>query len=261
MSWPSSRLVNRYFFIILSPALLILTWDLVTRFGLVDRILLPSPWTITAALKDVFTSGYAGVSIFIHIGTSLYRVFLAFGLAAIIGISIGLLRGLYPRIDAFCLVPFEIIRPIPPLAFIPLFILWFGIGETSKVLIIFYYAMLVIMLNTQAGVANCSQDKIRAARSLGATPWQVFSRVVFPTSLPQIVVGLRVALAAALSILVASELLGGDRGLGFVISDASTFFKTTDVFVGIILIGTIGLVTDRCLTLLSRHLVHWEGKS
>ncbi|MBX9651795.1 MAG: ABC transporter permease subunit, partial [Xanthobacteraceae bacterium] len=110
------------------------------------------------------------------------------------------------------------------------------------------------------GVTNCPEDKIRAARSLGATPWQVFSLVVFPASLPQIVVGLRVALAAALSILVASELLGGDRGLGFVISDASTFFKTNDVFVGIILIGMIGLISDRGLTLLSHRIVHWEGK-
>lgn len=99
------------------------------------------------------------------------------------------------------------------------------------------------------------------ARSLGASPWQVFWRVVFPASLPHVVVGLRVALAAALSILVASELLGGDRGLDFVISDASTFFKTADVFVGIVLIGLIGLIADRALTFTARRIVHWEGKT
>jgi ABC-type nitrate/sulfonate/bicarbonate transport system permease component len=250
----------RLFWTILSPVALLLAWDLVTRFGLAERILLPSPWIIAEALRDVFVNGYAAVNIFVHIGTSLYRVIVAFGLAAVCGVAVGLLRGLYPWIDAFCLVPFEIVRPIPPLAFIPLFILWFGIGELSKILIMFYYAMLVVMMNTQAGVANCPQDKIRAARSLGASPWQVFSRVVFPASAPQIVVGLRVALAAALSILVASELLGGDKGLGFVISDASTFFKTSDVFVGIILIGLIGLISDRGITYLSRRIVHWEGK-
>ena len=247
--------------VVLSPLLLLLVWDGATRFGLVDRLLLPSPWTIAMALRDALVGGYAGVSIFVHVAASLYRVALAFILAAVIGVGLGLLRGLYPRVDAFCLVPFELVRPIPPLAFIPLFILWFGIGETSKVLIIFYYAMLMVMLNTQAGVASCPEDKIRAARSLGASPWQVFSRVVFPASLPHVVVGLRVALAASLSILVASELLGGDRGLGFVISDASTFFKTDDVFVGIVLIGFIGLLTDRGLALLSRRIVHWEGKT
>lgn len=256
---PSPRL--RLFLVLLSPLVLLFAWDGATRFGLVEQILLPSPATIGAALWDVITNGYAGVSVFIHIGASLYRTLAAFLLAALVGITIGLLRGLYPKVDAICLVPFELIRPIPPLAFIPLFILWFGIGEVSKILIIFYYAMLVIMLNTQAGVASCPEDKVRAARSLGASPLQVFWRVVFPAALPNIVVGLRVALAAALSILVASELLGGDRGLGFIISDASTFFKTADVFVGIILIGLIGLVADRALTFAARRIVHWEGKT
>lgn len=257
MPSPRSHLV----LVLASPLVLLLAWDGATRFGLVEPILLPPPATIGTALWDVLTRGYAGVSVFVHVGTSLARVLTAFLLAALVGVSLGLLRGLYPRIDAVCLVPFELIRPIPPLAFIPLFILWFGIGEVSKVLIIFYYAMLVVMLNTQAGVASCPEDKIRAARSLGASPWQVFWRVVFPASLPHVVVGLRVALAAALSILVASELLGGDRGLGFVISDASTFFKTADVFVGIVLIGLIGLVADRALTFTARRIVHWEGKT
>lgn len=256
---PSRRL--RLFLVLLSPAVLLLAWEGVTRFGIVDQILLPAPATVGLRLWQVLTNGYAGVNIFVHIGASLFRALTAFLLAAAVGITIGLLRGIYPKVDALFLVPFELIRPIPPLAFIPLFILWFGIGEVSKILIIFYYAMLMIMVNTQAGVASCPEDKVRAARSLGASPWQVFWRVVLPASLPHIVVGLRVALAAGLSILVASELLGGDRGLGFVISDASTFFKTTDVVVGIIFIGLIGLVADRGLAFAARRIVHWEGKT
>ena len=113
----------------------------------------------------------------------------------------------------------------------------------------------------QAGVRSCPEDKIRAARSLGANSWQVFRFVIFPAALPQIVTGMRVGFAAGLSILVASELLGGDLGLGFVIMDASTFFKTTDVFAGIILIGCLGLISDRGLTYVSRRIVHWEGRS
>lgn len=244
-----------------SPAALVLLWDALSRFGLVDPLLLPPPGAIAAALRDVIVDGYAGVGVLTHMGVSLYRVAAAFLAAVVVGVTIGLLRGVHSKVDAAFLIPFEVVRPIPPLAFISLFILWFGIGEVSKILIIFYSAMLIVALNAQAGVAACPQDKIRAARSLGASRWQAFWRVILPAALPQTMVGLRVALATALSILVAAELLGGDRGLGFVISDASTFFKTNDVFVGIILIGAIGFLADRGLAWLGRRYVHWEGRS
>ncbi|MFD1331814.1 ABC transporter permease [Methylopila musalis] len=244
-----------------SPVAIVLAWDGLSRFGVIDPLLLPAPGAIATALKDVIVDGYAGVGVLTHVGVSLYRVAAAFLAAVVVGVVIGLLRGVSPKVDAAFLVPFEIVRPIPPLAFISLFILWFGIGEVSKILIIFYSSMLIIALNAQAGVAACPPDKVRAARSLGASPWRTFSQVILPAALPQTMVGLRVALATALSILVAAELLGGDRGLGFVISDASTFFKTNDVFVGIILIGAIGLLSDRALAWIGRRYVHWEGRS
>lgn len=245
---------------VLSPVGIVLAWDLITRLGLVRSILLPPPSEIFHALWKVLLNGYAGTSIFVHIGMSLYRVLIAFAAAGIVGITLGLLRGGYRLADAAMLVPAEVIRPIPPLAFIPLFILWFGIGEVSKILIIFYYVMLIVMLNTQAGVRGCPPDKVRAARSLGANSWQIFRYIIFPAALPQIVTGLRVGMAAALSILVAAELLGGDLGLGFVIMDASTFFRTKEVFVGIILIGILGFISDRGLNYASAKFVHWEGK-
>jgi ABC-type nitrate/sulfonate/bicarbonate transport system permease component len=245
---------------ILSPVAIVLVWDLITRVGLVRSVLLPSPGDIAQAFWAVLVGGYAGTSIFIHIGASLYRVLVAYLLAAVFGIVLGLLRGRYRLADATMLVPAEVVRPIPPLAFIPLFILWFGIGEVSKILIIAYYVMLIVMLNTQAGVRGCPADKIRAAQSLGAGPWQIFRYIIFPAALPQIMTGLRVGMAAALSILVAAELLGGDKGLGFVIMDASTFFRTKEVFVGIVLIGILGFISDRGLNYVSARFVHWEGK-
>jgi ABC-type nitrate/sulfonate/bicarbonate transport system permease component len=246
--------------VFLSPAAIILAWDLATRFGLIRTDLLPPPLTVLASLIDVLRNGYAGVNIFVHVGASLTRVLSAFAAATVVGIILGLLRGRYGSVDALCLVPAEVIRPIPPLGLIPLFILWFGIGELSKILIIFYYVALIVMLNTQSGVRSCPDEVIRAALSLGASPFQVFRYVIFPAALPQIMTGLRVGMGSALAILVASELLGGDRGLGFVILDASNFFRINEVFVGIILIGLLGLVTDRGLTYVSRKLVHWEGK-
>lgn len=246
--------------VFLSPIVILIAWDLVTRLGLVKSILLPPPLEVARSFASVLVNGYANLSIFIHIGASIARVLTAFLAAAIVGIALGLLRGRYRWVDAALLVPAEVIRPIPPLGLIPLFILWFGIGEVSKTLIIFYYVVLVVMLNTQAGVRGCPQELIRAALSLGASSYQVFRYVVLPAALPHIMTGLRVGMGSALAILVAAELLGGDRGLGFVILDASNFFRTNEVFVGIILIGLLGLVSDRGLNTISRRLVHWEGK-
>jgi ABC-type nitrate/sulfonate/bicarbonate transport system permease component len=246
---------------VLSPVILILVWDLVVRFGIVDSLLLPSPVIISQAFWDIVSNGYSGSGILIHVGMSLYRVVVAFVAATIVGIVFGLLRGAYRDVNAVLLVPAETIRPIPPLAFIPLFILWFGIGELSKILLIFYYVTLIVMLNTEAGVRSVPTDKIRAAQSLGASSRQIFSFVVIPAALPHIMAGLRVSAAAGFSILVASELLGGDLGLGFVIIDASTFFRMPEVFVGIILIGVLGFTWDRGLDYLFRRLVHWEGKN
>ncbi len=192
--------------------------------GAVPAIILPSPFAVVASLMDMIQRGYSGVGIGTHIVASLWRVGVAFALGASLGISLGLLRGRLPLIDALFLVPSELVRPVPPLGLIPLFILWFGIGELSKILLIFLSVFLIMMVNAQAGSKSCALDALRAAQSMGANRWQTFRFVVLPSALPQIMTGLRIAMGTALTILVAAELLGGDRGLGFVILDASSFF-------------------------------------
>jgi NitT/TauT family transport system permease protein/taurine transport system permease protein len=245
---------------ILSPLAILLTWVFVTSQGVVPAIILPSPAAVTTSMVDMLQRGYSGLSIWTHIGASLWRVGVAFTIGATLGIFIGLMRGRIPVIDALFIVPSELVRPIPPLGLIPLFILWFGIGELSKILLIFLSVFLIMMVNAQAGSKSCGVDTLRAAQSMGAGRWQTFRFVVLPSALPQIMTGLRVSMGTALTILVASELLGGDRGLGFVILDASSFFRTTYVFAGIILIGFIGLISDRSISYLARRIVHWEGK-
>ena len=227
-----------------SPVILVLIWYTVVELGLANPIILPSPVVIWQSLWEIIFNGYSGSGILVHIGASLYRVIVAFCAATVVGM----------------LVPVETIRPIPPLAFIPVFILWFGIGDLSKILLIFYYVVLIVMLNTEAGVRSVPNDKIRAAHSLGANSRQTFAYVILPAALPHIMAGLRVAAAAAFSILVASELLGGDLGLGFVIMDAASFFRMPDVFVGILLIGVLGFTWDRGLYYVFNRWVHWEGK-
>jgi NitT/TauT family transport system permease protein/taurine transport system permease protein len=166
---------------ILSPLTILLVWTLLTAKGAVAPIILPSPAAVTASFLDMVQRGYSGVGIWTHIGASLARVGIAFFTGATLGIAIGLLRGRIAEIDALFLVPSEIVRPIPPLGLIPLFILWFGIGEMSKILLIFLSVFLIMMVNAQAGSRSCAVDALRAAQSMGAGRWQIFRFVVLPS--------------------------------------------------------------------------------
>jgi ABC-type nitrate/sulfonate/bicarbonate transport system permease component len=258
---PPSLLKRRYAALaVISPLLLLLVWTLLTFRGAVPPVILPPPLAVAASLWDMIDHGYSGIPIGTHIAASLTRVGIAFTLGSALGIAIGVLRGRVWAIDALLVAPSAILLPIPPLGLIPLFILWFGIGELSKIVLIFLFVLLIVMVNAQAGANAVGLDTLRAAQSMGANRWQVFRFVVLPSALPQIMTGLRIAMGTALTILVASELLGGDRGLGFVILDASSFFRTTYVFAGIILIGIIGLISDRVIAYAARRIVHWEGR-
>jgi len=249
---------QRYILIaVLSPLIILLGWSLAVGNGWVKNTLLPSPGMVVNSLVDMIENGYAGVSLFTHIGISLARVLTAYVIGSLLGTIVGMLRGRVAWIDAVFLVPAEILRPIPPLGMIPLFILWFGIGELSKIVLIFISVFLIMMVNAQAGASTCPPDSIRAAQTLGASRKQIFFYVIFPSALPQIMTGLRIAMGTALSVLVASELIGGDRGLGFLVLDASNFFRTSYVFAGIAIIGVLGLVSERGLAWLSRRIVHW----
>ena len=255
------RARRRYIFLAaLTPAALLILWIVSVRQGWIRSVLLPSPAMVVDSLQDMIVNGYSGVPVANHIAASLRRVGTAFVAGGVLGCIVGILRGRIAEIDALFLIPSEMLRPIPPLGLIPLFILWFGIGETSKILLIFMSVFLIMMINAQAGARSCPPDSLRAAQSLGASRFQIFRYVILPAALPQIMTGLRVSMGSAFSVLVASELLGGDRGLGFVVLDASNFFRTSYVFAGIVMIGVIGLVTDRTLAWATPRIVHWDGK-
>jgi NitT/TauT family transport system permease protein/taurine transport system permease protein len=243
-----------------TPLALLGLWILVTHNAWVKPVLLPPPIDVLKSFIDMISNGYSGVNLAQHVLASLYRVGTAFLVGSVLGITVGMIRGRIAAIDAFFLVPSEMLRPIPPLGLIPLFILWFGIGEASKILLIGVSVFLIMMVNAQAGTRSVPADAIRAAETCGARRLQIFRYVVFPSALPQIMTGLRIALGTALSILVASELLGGDRGLGFIVLDAANFFRTTYVFAGIMIIGLIGFLSDRLIAGVTRRLVHWEGR-
>ncbi|MDZ4872209.1 MAG: putative aliphatic sulfonates transport permease protein SsuC [Chroococcidiopsis cubana SAG 39.79] len=247
-------------FSLLTPLVLLMAWQLAVSFKSIDTLFLPSLTDICSEFVNIAKNGYGGRSLIDHLAASLSRIGIAFIVGSILGIALGLLMGYYKYVNAAFSLITEILRPLPPLAFIPLFILWFGIGEVSKVMIILYSGLLIVMLNTISGVRACPEQKILAGYSLGASDRAIFLNIILPSALPQIMTGVRIALSVDFGILVASELLGGDNGLGFIIQDAGTFFNTKALFVGIFLIGFLGVIFDRLLGMISTKLVHWEGK-
>src|SRR5690606_8235760 len=196
-----------------------------------------------------------GSSLAEHIGISLYRRLLGFMLGVALGIPVGLLTG-YSRVASAAVSPFmAFIRPIPPIAFIPMAVLYFGLSEAGKIVLIFFTAFNYAQLNAHIGAANIPLSYLRAARSIGLGGRQIFLQVVAPAAIPQIFAGLKVAMALSWAVVVAAELVGAQKGLGFMISDAAQFFQIPIVFIGIGLIGVLGLPLNTLLNRLDLGLV------
>ncbi len=176
------------------------------------------------------------------------------------GTALGLWMGVSRTVDALAAPFVEFLRPLPQLAYLVLLILWFGIGETSKVLLLFLAALPVAAVAARDGVRAASGPRIMAARTLGAGRWAVFRFVVLPSALPEIVVGARLGLGIVYGTLIAAEIIAGSTGIGWMILDAGRFLRSDYVFVGVAIIGAAGIGLDRLLVLAERRLVHWAGK-
>jgi len=234
---------------------LILLWQAVSVWMLdnTTRTLLPPPTVILQAAWDLIVSG----ELFRHLRDSLKREAVAFLWATTsipIGIAMGWWRPVHDQVDPLI----EMLRPVPPLAWIPLSILWFGIGDTQNQFIIFLGIFFPILLNTIAGVKGVEPNLIRAARCLGANDWNILWRVVLKAALPQIVTGIRIGLGVGWMALVAAELVGANSGLGFLINDARTVLRTDYVIVGMATIGLVGLLIDWCIRMLMRRILPWS---
>jgi ABC-type nitrate/sulfonate/bicarbonate transport system permease component len=238
----------------------LLLWTLVVDSNLISTRFTPTPYEILQEFGFLVRHGYTGVPLYDHIGASLIRTLIGFSVAVIVGIPFGLLVG-RSRIFEAAFVPwFAFLRPIPAIAFVPLVILWFGIGEFSKISVIFFSCFLYITVSTIAGVKSVPVQLLRAGYSLGALDRKSFLYVVLPAALPQIMVGLRLGSAISWTLVVAAELVAAQRGLGYMIMDASTFFRVKDVYVGLILIGIIGFLLESVIAAVEGRLVHWRGK-
>ncbi len=237
---------------------LLLVWWSTTTAGLIAPLFLPSPQAVLGKFWQVSTSGFMDSTLWQHLAASLGRVVCALLAAVVLAIPTGIAIGL-SRIAQGMLDPLiELYRPVPPLAYLPLIVIWFGIGELSKVLLIFLAIFAPIAIATAGGVRQVSQNRLRAAQSLGATRWQLLRFVVLPSAVPDILTGIRIGLGTGWSTLVAAELVAATSGLGFMVQSAAQFLVTDVVILGIAVIALIAFALELSLRALSRRLAPWR---
>ncbi|WP_235809222.1 ABC transporter permease [Secundilactobacillus collinoides] len=189
------------------------------------------------------------------------RLFIAYFWAVVVGIPLGLLSGYSPRVKAIFEPVITFLRPLPPLGYYTIIILWMGTGNFSKIILLFLGAFAPIYVSCAAGVSRVRGDYISRAQTLGANKFQVFAHVIFPASLPDVFVGLRNAMSVAYATSVAAEMVAAGSGIGWMVLDASEYLRSDVVFVGIIIMGITGILLDAILLFLERKLVFWEGKA
>jgi ABC-type nitrate/sulfonate/bicarbonate transport system permease component len=219
-----------------------------------NPILLPAPDEVLRAGIKMAASG----ELLKHITASLSRVLWGFGIAATLGILVGTALGRSRLLEHLVEPMLEMLRPIPPLAFLPMMVLWFGIGEASKVAFIAYAAFFPIFTTTIEGIKYVDPVLIRAASSLGASERQIFWHVVLPAATPNIITGMRLAFGLSFFVIVAAEFIAADSGLGFLINDARTFFLVANMLLGAAVIGIIGVLANVLLRKLEGRLLRWR---
>ncbi|MCU5771827.1 taurine ABC transporter permease TauC [Erwiniaceae bacterium BAC15a-03b] len=255
--WPLSHQLTLS---IITLLVLLAVWWGVTALKLISPLFLPAPQQVLHQLLTVASAqGFMDATLWQHLGASLTRILIALFAAALIGIPVGIAMGLNATVRGILDPLIELYRPVPPLAYLPLMVIWFGIGETSKILLIYLAIFAPVALSALAGVKSAQQVRLRAARSLGASRWQVLWYVVLPGALPEILTGLRIGLGVGWSTLVAAELIAATRGLGFMVQSAGEFLATDVVLAGIAVIAVIAFTLELGLRALQRRLTPWHG--
>ncbi len=226
-----------------------------------EPIWLPPPVSVWSRFTEIAREGYQNTPLWEHLGYSLFRVLAGFLTGALVGIPLGYAMGLSPWARGWFDPVVEFMRPVPPLALIPLIIIWFGIWERGKIVLLFLAALWIMVIAARAGVEGVRLSKVQAAWSLGASKSQVLTRVIVPNSLPDIFTGARVAMGVCWGTVVAAELVAAQKGAGMMIIAASKFQQTDVVLVGIILIGLVGYGIDILMRRAEAYLVPWKGRA
>ncbi len=252
------RITSRYATVSVLIAAVIV-WQIVCDFHLFPPIALPSPVSVLNALILLLAHGYGGHSLFDDIWISSLRIAIGFVGAVVIGVPVGLLMAridiIFRTIDPFL----QFIRPVPPLAYIPLLVVWFGIGELPKIVLILIGTIPVIIIGTISGVKGTPPLRLSVARTLGASESQIFRHVILPSSLPEIFTAMRIGIGVAWTCLVAAELIAADQGLGWLVQYAGQALQVAIVIVGIIVIGVLGYAMELLIRVFERRVVPWRG--
>ncbi|HHQ4505351.1 TPA: taurine ABC transporter permease TauC [Aeromonas hydrophila] len=246
---------------LLTLCALLALWWLVAKLGLISPLFLPPPAQVLQQFATLAgPQGFMDATLWQHLAASLQRILIALAAATLCGVTVGLAMGLSPTLRGMLDPLIELYRPVPPLAYLPLMVIWFGIGETSKVLLIYLAIFAPVAMATLAGVQGAKQVRLRAAQALGANRWQVLWYVIVPGALPDILTGLRIGLGVGWSTLVAAELIAATRGVGFMVQAAGEFLATDVVLAGILVIALIAFTLELGLRALQRRLTPWHGE-
>ena len=241
-------------------AALFLLWWGITAAGLIKPLFLPSPQAVAQQFMENINGTANDKPLWQHLAASLLRVAAAFVLAVLTAVPIGIAMGMSRVARGIFDPPIEFYRPLPPLAYLPLIIIWFGIEELPKVLLIFLACFAPLALAARSGMKSAAQEQINAAYSMGASYTQVVRHVVLPAALPEILVGMRVAIGFGWTTLVAAEMVAANVGLGQMVLNASNFLRTDIVVMGIIVIGVVAYLFDLFMRWVERRLVPWKGR-
>lgn len=237
-------------------------WFLATNIGEVSNVILPKPQSVWRSFIKLCTEGYGTNkdNLAVHIGASMKRLLTAFALSIVSAIPLGLLCGYYPIVSSIVSPLVEFYRPIPPLAYYTLLVLWLGISEGSKITLLFLAGFAPIFIACAAGVKRISADYLNASYMLGANKRQTFLNVILPAALPDIFTGIRTAIGVEYTTLVAAEMVAARRGIGWMVLDASNWLKSDVVFAGVIIMGLTGILLNYIFLWLEKTFVHWTGK-
>jgi NitT/TauT family transport system permease protein len=238
----------------LSIPLFLVAWQLISRSNIVNAVLFPPPTTVAIAIYDWIQSGQLAIDF----AVSLYRVVAGYLLGATAGVVIGLLTGEFDFVSSLLSPIFHVLRPIPPIAFVPVVILWFGLSESGKLFLIFWGVFFTVWLATHLGVQKVDKGLIRAALVLGTPRWRMLTEVMLFGAMPYIVVGLRTAVSISFYTLVAAELAGTFAGIVYRIEIAQQNLQTGQAMGGLLVLGAISFAADRCFASISDRLVRWR---
>jgi taurine transport system permease protein len=245
---------------LITALVLIGLWFLVTSMGWVRPLFLPSPIAVYNKFILAMTDGVANSTLVEHTLASLGRVFGAFALACLTAIPVGILMGVNRFVRGVLDPIIEFYRPLPPLAYLPLVIIWLGIGEFPKVFLIFLAIFAPMAIAARAGVRSVSTEQIHAAYAMGATSRQVITQVIMKAALPEIFTGMRIGIGVGWTTLVAAEMVAASRGLGFMVLNAAEYLASDTVIMGIIVIGVFAFAFDLLIRYLEKIFIPWKGR-